>query len=66
MIHSPKDKSLEWKSVILPRPKKVRLFKSRVKVMFIAFFDVRGVVHIGFCHKAKQSINTTTKAFYNI
>ena len=40
-----KQQSLEWKSALSPRPKKARVFKSKTKVMLIAFFDVRGFVH---------------------
>ena len=35
---------LEWKSALSPRPKKARVFKSKTKLMLIAFFDVRGIV----------------------
>jgi len=37
--------SLKWKSPTLPRPKKVRMAKSKTKVMVIVFFDVRSIVH---------------------
>ena len=37
--------SLEWKSPTSPRPKKARMSKSKVKVMLIDFFGVRGIVH---------------------
>ena len=33
-----KRKSLEWTNALSPRPKKVRVFKSKTKVMLIAFF----------------------------
>ena len=33
-----KRQSLEWKSALSPRPKKVRVFKFKTKVMLIAFF----------------------------
>ena len=32
-----KRQSLEWKSALSPRPKKARVFKSKTKVMLIAF-----------------------------
>ena len=35
-----KRQSLEWKSASSPKPKKARLFKSKIKVMLIVFFDV--------------------------
>ena len=41
-----KRQSLEWKSALSSRPKKARVFKS--KVMLIAFFDVHGNVHAEF------------------
>ena len=51
-----KQQSLEWKSPTSPRPKKARMFKSKVKVMLIAFFDVRGIVHKEFLPQG-QTIN---------
>ena len=43
-----KRQSLQWKSPTLPRPKKARMSKSKIKVMLIAFFNVRGIVHTEF------------------
>ena len=43
-----KRQSLEWKSALPPRPKKARVFKSKTKVMLIAFFDVHRIVHPKF------------------
>jgi len=43
-----KRQSLESKSTLSPRPKKVRMFKPKTKVMLIAFFDVHGIVHADF------------------
>ena len=40
-----KRQSLEWKSALSPTPKKARMFKSKTKVMLIAFFDVHGIIH---------------------
>ena len=40
-----KGQGLEWKSALSPRPKKPSVFKSKAKVMLIAFFDVRRIVH---------------------
>ena len=51
-----KRQSLEWKSALLPRPKKTRVFKSKIKVMLIAFFDVHGIVHAEFLLQG-QTIN---------
>ena len=51
-----KRQSLEWKSPTSPRPKKARMSKSKVKVMLIAFFDVRGIVHKEFLPQG-QTIN---------
>ena len=51
-----KRQSLEWKSALLPRPKKTRVFKSKTKVMLIAFFDVHGMVLAEFLPQG-QTIN---------
>ena len=51
-----KRQSLNWKSALSPRPKKARVFKSKSKVMLIAFFDVHGIVHTEFLPKG-QTIN---------
>ena len=51
-----KQQSLEWKSALSPRPKKAKLFKSKIKVMLIAFFDVHGIVHAEFLPQG-QTIN---------
>ena len=40
--------SFQWKSWLLPRPKKVRMSKSKLVVILIAFFDVRDIVHAEF------------------
>ena len=48
--------NLEWKSPASPRPKKAMMFKSKVKVMLIAFFDVREIVHKEFLPQG-QTIN---------
>ena len=48
--------SLEWKSASSPRPKKARLFKSKIKMMLIVFFDVHGIVHLEFLPQG-QTIN---------
>ena len=57
--HDPltKRQSLEWKSALSPRPKKARVFKSKTKVMLIAFFGyVHGIVHAEFLPQG-QTIN---------
>ena len=43
-----KRQSLEWKSAFSLRPTKARVFKSKTKVMMVAFFDVHGIVHAEF------------------
>ena len=56
---------LEWKNVLSPIPKKVRVFKSKTKVMQIAFFDVHEPTQ-NSCHKAKLLISTSTKTSCNV
>ena len=56
-IHSTKRQSLEWKSALSPRPKKTREFKSKTKVMLIAFFHVHGMVHAELFLLQGQTIN---------
>ena len=51
-----KQQSLEWKSASSSRPKKARLFKSKIKVMLIVFFDVHGIAHLEFLPQG-QTIN---------
>ena len=48
--------SLEWKSALSPRPKKATVFKSKTKVMLIAFFDVHRIVIAEFLPQG-QTIN---------
>ena len=43
-----KRQSMQWKTAESPRPKKARLSKSKIKVMLIAFFDQKGLVHHEF------------------
>jgi hypothetical protein len=40
----------------LPRPEKVRLVRSNVKVMFTVSFDIKGVVHYEFLRQG-QTVN---------
>ena len=63
-----KRQSLEWKSPTLPRPKIARMSKYKVKVMLIAFFDVREIVHKEFLPQVltKTSISTFTKTFCSV
>ena len=51
-----KRQSLEWKSALSPRPKKASVFKSKIKVMLIAFFHIYGIVHAEFLPQG-QTIN---------
>ena len=51
-----KRQSLGWQSASSPRPKKARLFKSKIKVMLIVFSDVHGIVHLEFLPQG-QTIN---------
>ncbi|UYV63821.1 hypothetical protein LAZ67_2005754 [Cordylochernes scorpioides] len=59
-----KRKSCAWHTKSSPRPKKARLSKSRIKMMIIVFFDIRGIVYYLFSSKlgrtnlAKHSIDT--------
>ena len=56
-----KQQSLEWKSASSPRPKKARLFKSKIKVMLIVFFDVHGIVHLEFLPQGQTLTRMFTK-----
>jgi len=47
---------MEEHIVMSPRPKKVRMFKSKIKVMLIAFFDLHGIVYAEFLPQ-DQTIN---------
>ena len=51
-----KRQSVEWKRALSPRPKQARVFKSKTKVMLIAFFDVHGIAHAEFLPQG-QTIN---------
>ena len=51
-----KCQSCQWKSVMLPKPKKARQSKSKVKVMLITFLNVRGIIHSEFLPQG-QTIN---------
>ena len=38
----------EWHTAISPCPKKVRMSKSKIKLVLICFFDSQGIVHKEF------------------
>ena len=43
-----KRQSRQWKTPGSPRPTKARQTKSKMKLLLVAFFDVRGIVHMEF------------------
>nr|QXJ78547.1 putative DD34D transposase [Floraphis choui] len=43
-----KRQSVEWHTLASPRPMKARISKSKIKIMVIEFFDIRGLVHHEF------------------
>jgi len=47
--------NLQWKSSTSPRPKKARMGKSKIKVMLIALFAVRGMVHAEFLSQGQTN-----------
>ena len=55
-----KGQSEEWHTKSVPRPKKARMSRSRVKTMIIVFFDSRGIVHKEFVPPGQ----TVNHAFY--
>ena len=54
MIRKTKQQSRQWKSLSSPKPKKVRLLRSQVKVMLITFFDHQGMMHHEFVPPGKK------------
>jgi hypothetical protein len=48
-----KRQSSEWVGETSPRPKKLRLQRSRIKAMLIIFFDSQGVLYKEFVPKGK-------------
>ncbi|XP_029672795.1 protein GVQW3-like [Formica exsecta] len=61
-LYDPETKrqSMEWRSPHSPKPKKVRMSKSKVKTMLITFFDIRGLVHYEFVPQDR----TVNQIFY--
>jgi hypothetical protein len=55
-----KRQSSEWVGETSPRPKKIKFQRSRIKNMFIIFFDSQGVVHKEFVPEGK----TVNAEFY--
>ena len=51
-----KRQSLQWKCPSSPRPKKARQLRSKIKLMLIALFDGRGIVHMEFLPQG-QTVN---------
>jgi len=51
-----KRQTLHWKSPMLPRSKKARMAKPKMKVILIAFFVVRGIMQTDFLPQG-QTIN---------
>ncbi|UYV69441.1 K02A2.6-like [Cordylochernes scorpioides] len=56
----PKAQSSQWKLLHEPRPKKVRLVRSNVKVLLTVFFDCRGWCIMSSCHRVERSIMNIT------
>ncbi|UYV64691.1 hypothetical protein LAZ67_3001672 [Cordylochernes scorpioides] len=55
-----KRQSCAWHTKSSPRAKKARMSKSRIKMMIIVFFDIRGIDHCEFVPQG-QTVNS---AFY--
>lgn len=49
-----KRQSSEWKSPESPRPKKLRMQKSRVKTLLTVFFDSKGIIHKEFAPEGQM------------
>jgi len=50
----------QWKTANSPQSKKFRWSKSRVKIMLLTFFDIRGIVHYEFLSTGK----TVNQVYY--
>lgn len=55
-----KSQSMEWKAKGETRPKKCRKIQSKIKVMLLVFFDIRGIVH----HEYLPEGQTVNSNFY--
>ena len=55
-----KRQNMQWKTAESPRPKKVCMSKSKIKVMLIAFFDQNNMVH----HEFVPEGETVNHQFY--
>ena len=51
---------MQWKTAGSPRPKKACMSKSKIKVVLIAFFDQKGMVH----HEFVPEGETVNQHFY--
>jgi len=49
-----KMQSLQWMGKESPRPKKARMSLSKIKVMLVAFFDGKGIVHHEFVPRGQM------------
>jgi hypothetical protein len=45
---------MQWTSKSLPRPKKFRLQKSKIKTTLITLFDKQGVIHKEFVPEGQR------------
>jgi histone-lysine N-methyltransferase SETMAR len=53
-----KRQSMQWKTTNSPRPKKVRMSKSKIKTMLIVFFDIQGIIMTQYVPPG-QTVNQT-------
>jgi len=51
-----KRQSSQWKSADSPRPKKTRQVRSKVKVMFVVFFDMDDIVQYEYVPQGQTVI----------
>ena len=61
--YDPKTKrqNMQWKTAESQRSKKVRVSKSKIKVMLIDFFNQKGMLIMNLCLRVKQRISTNSK-----